>query len=178
MPCLIPGLWGSPGERNGQSVQFSCLGSSMNRRAWQAIIHTITKELNTTKWLNNNITSYSYHFLSSLLSILHSFLPSSFSFFLVRTLMIYPVSKFQEQNTILLNAFILIYIRSPNLLILYTWNFVLLDQHLPIFPPHSSVLGNHHSPLCVWLISLNMMSSMLTYVVANGRSSFFLKVYW
>ena len=33
----IPG-WGiSPGEGNGNSLQYSCLENSMNRGAWQAI---------------------------------------------------------------------------------------------------------------------------------------------
>ena len=143
----------------------------MDRTAWQAIIHGVAEELDTTQWLNNNITSYSYHFLSSSLS---SILPSSLLLFFLFSKNTYdiPVSKFQEQNKILLTAFILIYIRSPNLLILCTWNFVPLDQYRPIFPPHFSVPGNYHSTLCVQLISLNIMSSRFLYVVANGNSSF------
>ena len=33
---LIPGLGGSPGERNGYPLQCSGLENSMDRRAWQA----------------------------------------------------------------------------------------------------------------------------------------------
>ena len=33
----IPGLGRSPGEGNGNPVQYSCLGNSMDRGAWQAI---------------------------------------------------------------------------------------------------------------------------------------------
>ena len=33
-PGLIPGLGRSPGERNGNSLQYSCLENSMNRGAW------------------------------------------------------------------------------------------------------------------------------------------------
>ena len=40
---LIPGLGGSPGEGNGNPLQFSCLENSMDRRGWTAIIHGITE---------------------------------------------------------------------------------------------------------------------------------------
>ena len=33
---LIPGLGISPGEGNGNSLQYSCLEDSMDRGAWQA----------------------------------------------------------------------------------------------------------------------------------------------
>jgi len=50
----IPGLGISPGERNGNPLQYSCLGNPMDRGAWQAIVHGITKESDTTWQLNNN----------------------------------------------------------------------------------------------------------------------------
>ena len=40
---LIPGLRRSPGEGNGNLLQYSCLGN-MNRRAWWAIAHGVAKE--------------------------------------------------------------------------------------------------------------------------------------
>ena len=36
---LIPGSGGSPGERNSNPFQYSCLGNSIDRGAWQAIVH-------------------------------------------------------------------------------------------------------------------------------------------
>ena len=39
----IPGLGRSPGEENGNPLQYSCLGNSMDRGAWWAIIHGVTK---------------------------------------------------------------------------------------------------------------------------------------
>ena len=33
---LIPGLGKSPGERNGNPLQYSCLGDPMDRKVWQA----------------------------------------------------------------------------------------------------------------------------------------------
>ena len=40
---LIPGLERSPGEENGNPLQYSCLENPMERGAWQATIHMVTK---------------------------------------------------------------------------------------------------------------------------------------
>ena len=40
---LIPGLQRSPGVGNGNSLQYSCLKKSTNRRAWQATVHRVAK---------------------------------------------------------------------------------------------------------------------------------------
>ena len=42
-PGLIPGLKRSPGEGNGNPLQCSCLEHSMDRGAWRAIVHGVTK---------------------------------------------------------------------------------------------------------------------------------------
>ena len=39
----IPGSGRSPGEGNGNPLQYSCLENSMNRGAWQAIVHGVSK---------------------------------------------------------------------------------------------------------------------------------------
>ena len=39
----IPGLGRSPGDGNGNSLQYSCLENSMDRGAWWGTIHGITK---------------------------------------------------------------------------------------------------------------------------------------
>ena len=41
---LIPGLGRSPGEGNGNLLQYSCLGNPMDRGAWWAIVHGVAKE--------------------------------------------------------------------------------------------------------------------------------------
>ena len=43
---LIPGLGRSPREGNGNPLQYSCLGNSLDRGAWGATVHEVTK-LNT-----------------------------------------------------------------------------------------------------------------------------------
>ena len=42
-PGLIPGLGRSPGEGNGNPVQYSCLENPMDRGAWRATVHGVTK---------------------------------------------------------------------------------------------------------------------------------------
>ena len=49
----IPGSGRSPGEGNGNPLQYSCLGNPMDRGAWQATVHGVAKELDTTGQLNN-----------------------------------------------------------------------------------------------------------------------------
>ena len=41
--CLIPGLERSSGEGNGSLLQYSCLERSMDRGAWWAAVHRVTK---------------------------------------------------------------------------------------------------------------------------------------
>ena len=38
-PGLIPRLGRSPGEGNGNPLQYSCLGNPMDGRAWWATVH-------------------------------------------------------------------------------------------------------------------------------------------
>ena len=45
---LIPGSGRSPGEEHGNPLQYSCLENSMYERAWQAMVHGVTEELDTT----------------------------------------------------------------------------------------------------------------------------------
>ena len=40
---LIPGLGRSPEEGHGDPLQYSCLENLMDRGAWQAAIHRVTK---------------------------------------------------------------------------------------------------------------------------------------
>ena len=38
----IPGLGRSPGEENGNPLQYSCLENSMDRGVWQTTAHRVT----------------------------------------------------------------------------------------------------------------------------------------
>ena len=50
----IPGLGRSPGEGNGNPLQYSCLGNPTDRGAWWVTVHGVTKELEVTQQLNGN----------------------------------------------------------------------------------------------------------------------------
>ena len=45
---LIPGLGRSPGEGNGNPLQYSCLGNSVDRGPWRAMVYKV-KELDMTE---------------------------------------------------------------------------------------------------------------------------------
>ena len=45
---LIPGWGRSPGEGNGNPLQYSCLENPMDRGAWWATVHGVVKEPDTT----------------------------------------------------------------------------------------------------------------------------------
>ena len=40
---LIPGLGRYPGEGNGNPLQYPCLENPMDREAWRATVHGVTK---------------------------------------------------------------------------------------------------------------------------------------
>ena len=40
---LIPGSGRSPGEGNGNPLQYSCLENSVDRGAWGTIVHRVAK---------------------------------------------------------------------------------------------------------------------------------------
>ena len=42
-PGSIPELRRSPGEGNGSPLEYSCLENPMDRGAWQATVHGVTK---------------------------------------------------------------------------------------------------------------------------------------
>ena len=50
-----------PGEGNGNPLQYSSLENSMDREAWQATVHGVTK---SWTWLSNQQTQ-SFHILAS-----------------------------------------------------------------------------------------------------------------
>ena len=40
---LIPSLGKSPGEGNGNPLQYSCLENPLDREAWRATVHEVTE---------------------------------------------------------------------------------------------------------------------------------------
>ena len=48
----IPGLGRSPGVENGNPLQYSCLGNSMDRAAWWGRVHRVPRSQTQLKWLS------------------------------------------------------------------------------------------------------------------------------
>ena len=57
---LIPGSGRSPGEGNGNPLQYSCLENLMDRGAWWATVHEVTKSRTR---LNAFILTFHFHAL-------------------------------------------------------------------------------------------------------------------
>ena len=47
----IPGAERSPGEGNGNPLQYSCLDNPMDREVWQATVHSVPKSWDMTERL-------------------------------------------------------------------------------------------------------------------------------
>ena len=64
-PGSIPGLRRSPGEGNGNPLQYSCLENSMDRGDWWTTVHGVTKSqirLSTHAWAKPWVPSPVLHF--------------------------------------------------------------------------------------------------------------------
>ena len=58
-PGSIPGLGRSPGGGHGRPFQYFCMENPMNRGAWQAIVHGVTKsQTQLSSATNANIYIY------------------------------------------------------------------------------------------------------------------------
>ena len=57
-PGSIPGLGRSPGGEHGNTLQYSCLENPMEKRAWPATVHRVTKNLTQLKQLS--VHAYKY----------------------------------------------------------------------------------------------------------------------
>ena len=87
-PGLIPGLGRSPGEGNGNPLQYSCLENPMDRGAWYATVHGVTKS-----WTRlSGFTFTVYHRTASLL--LHTILLMIFKFY-----KLFPCSSAGKEST-------------------------------------------------------------------------------
>ena len=54
----IPRLERSPGGRHSNPLQYSCLENSMDRGAWWAAVHGVTKSRTQQKWLSTHSLNF------------------------------------------------------------------------------------------------------------------------
>ena len=59
----IPGLGQSPGEGNGNQRHCSYLKNSMDRVAWQAIVHWVTNQSDTTEHVCTHTHTHTHTFM-------------------------------------------------------------------------------------------------------------------
>ena len=62
----MPGLGRSPGEGNGYPLQYSGLENSMDRGAWQAVVHRVAKsqtQLSDFDFLDESYPAFLEHLL-------------------------------------------------------------------------------------------------------------------
>ena len=52
---LVPGLGRSPGEENGNPLQYSCLENPMDRGGWWATVHGVAKS-----WTGLNVHTHTH----------------------------------------------------------------------------------------------------------------------
>ena len=71
---LIPGLRRSPGGGNGNPLQYSCLGNPMDRTAWQATVHEVTK---SWTWLKHFTRMQSHSSIYWILDLLLTYSKST-----------------------------------------------------------------------------------------------------
>ena len=117
-PGSIPGLGRSPGEGNGNPLQYSCLDNPMDGGAWQATVHGVAKSRTplsdftfTFKWYYKIIFPKSY--LPLTLWKITSFIPKmkflfknseNLSSWLVFCLLIIRLFKIQVLRGLLMHA--------------------------------------------------------------------------
>ena len=58
-PGSIPGFGRSPGEGNVYPLQYSCLVNPMDRGAWRATVHRVTKNQTQLRQLSTHSTNFS-----------------------------------------------------------------------------------------------------------------------
>ena len=148
MGCL-PGLWRSPGEGNGNSFQYSCLGNHMDREASEAIVHRVT---DGQDWAHThahiNCTPYTVHYI------------------LMTFILVLEVCAFWLPSSILPT---LTHLWQPPNCSLYLWT-LFLKSYFKI--PHINETMWYFS-LSIWFSSLSIMPSRYIHVVANDENFFF-----
>ena len=94
-PGSIPRLRRSPGEGNGNPHQYSCLENSMDRGAWWAVVHGVTR---SWTWLNHTNT----HTNIKINKILYIYIYTHFHLYLFVYLLIIGEQNLPSQSVSLL----------------------------------------------------------------------------
>ena len=66
---LIPGSRRFPGERNGNPLQYYCLGNPIDGGAWWATVHGVTKSCTRLRNFTSLLSTYNYFRMSNFVSV-------------------------------------------------------------------------------------------------------------
>ena len=66
LQCGRPGSGRSPGESNGNPLQYSCLENPMDRGAWRATVYRVAKSRTQLKWLSTHAVEQRVSMLSTM----------------------------------------------------------------------------------------------------------------
>ena len=139
----IPGSGRSPGEWNGNPLQYSCLENPMDRGAWQATVHGIAK---SWTWLSihthTHTNTYNIKFIILIISKCISSVVS---------------------NALLISCYQQHYL-SLALCIIPNWNSVPTEQYL-LIPSHGCMFYFYDF---VWLYALPLWFWLLYMLYING----------
>ena len=114
----IPVLGRSPGEGNSHPLQYSCLEKPMNRGAWRATVHGVTRSRTPLKQLSMHACMFSHY--------------PFFFFLIIRTLKIYPPNNLHIGNTgVLTSQHAVRY--APRTYLLHNWKFSLVTPFTYFF---------------------------------------------
>ena len=191
----IPGSRRFPGEGNGKPLQYSCLENSMDRGAWLAAVHGVTK---SQIWLSTHAFCHSIH--PCWLSVLYiavcmwyshppnlSLLPPSLCFLclwvsfcfgnkFIYIFFLYLVSTYKWYMVFIVpwltsHSMTIYYHRSIQMLLmalLYFYGWVIF--HIP---------PNHLNPfICWWTFSLLLMPWLLQIVLQWTLGCIYLFILW
>ena len=93
-----PGWGRSPGGGHGHPLQYSCLENPMDRGAWWASIHRITKSWKRLKWLSMHTCMYRYKTEGNCICFFFLFCFHSLIFLLIYPLFHWDIFLLQRKH--------------------------------------------------------------------------------
>ena len=135
-------------EGNGSPLQYSCLKNLMDRGAWQATVHGVTKSRTRLKWLSTynpmfskHLLSNGFHFnfmlildISSFSSFFHFYLDYSLIILLLPSLGLVLGKAFLTLNlhTFKNHVYFLLILVIFHLLFIFIWNVFFVRYYIKI----------------------------------------------
>ena len=159
----IPGLGRSPGEGNGNPLQYSCLVNPMDGGAWWATVHGVAKS-------RTRLSDFTFTFIDS--DVLFCFLHSLFSSYFSRGNFYWPLSNsflfgnFLYSDVPIKSVLHFCHFFSPSIFFFLILEFISLCLSITLFT----------FPICFCMLLafyfgvLNILIVMLNFLYYNSYS--------